>query len=158
MFGGRLRQQSALSKNVQQALPKEIQKGAHAKGESCQFKSRQSGSGLRERVEKGEIKTQHAVDSISSKGHIRGEQSSVGRWAHSRFQEAESDFVGKAQLCQRCKNPPQAQHPAPNMRVLHVHHKDRDKTNNKLTNLEVLCQSCHSKEHWEEKVRGGFAS
>ena len=33
------------------------------------------------------------------------------------------------------------------------HHKDRDRSNNKIDNLEVLCVSCHNKEHMSEKVR-----
>lgn len=28
-----------------------------------------------------------------------------------------------------------------------VHHKDRDRTNNKLENLELLCSRCHNLEH-----------
>lgn len=32
---------------------------------------------------------------------------------------------------------------------LHIHHKDHDKTNNALTNLEYLCPNCHSIEHWK---------
>lgn len=31
--------------------------------------------------------------------------------------------------------------------ILGVHHKDRDHTNNDLSNLEVLCPNCHSIEH-----------
>lgn len=30
---------------------------------------------------------------------------------------------------------------------LHVHHKDRDKSNGDLSNLEILCPSCHMSEH-----------
>lgn len=29
-----------------------------------------------------------------------------------------------------------------------VHHKDRDRSNNTLDNLEVLCPNCHALEHW----------
>ena len=28
-----------------------------------------------------------------------------------------------------------------------IHHKDRNRTNNSKDNLEVLCKSCHKKEH-----------
>jgi hypothetical protein len=31
--------------------------------------------------------------------------------------------------------------------ILGVHHKDRDRTNNQISNLEVLCPNCHSIEH-----------
>ncbi|RKX63962.1 MAG: hypothetical protein DRP42_07110 [Tenericutes bacterium] len=30
---------------------------------------------------------------------------------------------------------------------LHVHHLDKDRTNNQFNNLRLLCRSCHSKEH-----------
>lgn len=33
---------------------------------------------------------------------------------------------------------------------LHVHHKDRDPSNNSLDNLTVLCSSHHLKLHWRE--------
>lgn len=36
----------------------------------------------------------------------------------------------------------------------HRHHKDRDRSNNEPTNLEVLCTSCHTLEHAKERVRG----
>lgn len=29
-----------------------------------------------------------------------------------------------------------------------VHHKDRDRSNNDLSNLEILCPNCHAIEHW----------
>lgn len=33
---------------------------------------------------------------------------------------------------------------------LHVHHEDRDHTNNDPANLITLCSSCHLKLHWRE--------
>lgn len=33
---------------------------------------------------------------------------------------------------------------------LHVHHVDRDHTNNDPSNLRTLCSSCHMKLHWQE--------
>ena len=33
---------------------------------------------------------------------------------------------------------------------LHVHHRDKDVTNNSLSNLVTLCASCHLSHHWEE--------
>lgn len=38
-------------------------------------------------------------------------------------------------------------------RGLHVHHKDRDWTNDDATNLETLCNRCHGRLHWEEDQR-----
>lgn len=42
--------------------------------------------------------------------------------------------------CERCSY---SEHPE----ILGVHHKDRNRHNNDLTNLEVLCPICHSLEH-----------
>jgi 5-methylcytosine-specific restriction endonuclease McrA len=33
--------------------------------------------------------------------------------------------------------------------VLHVHHKDRDRANSSLSNLKILCPTCHEVEHFQ---------
>lgn len=33
--------------------------------------------------------------------------------------------------------------------ILIVHHKDRDRTHNKVENLELLCPNCHEHEHFQ---------
>ena len=38
--------------------------------------------------------------------------------------------------------------------ILGVHHKDRDRKNNDLSNLEVLCPNCHSIEHMKHTPHG----
>lgn len=40
------------------------------------------------------------------------------------------------------------------MRILGVHHKDRNHKNNDLENLEVLCPTCHSLEHLKHIAHG----
>ncbi|MDQ5893642.1 MAG: nuclease [Patescibacteria group bacterium] len=35
--------------------------------------------------------------------------------------------------------------------ILHIHHKDRDRSNNNLNNLELICPNCHFEEHYSEK-------
>lgn len=47
--------------------------------------------------------------------------------------------------CERCSNRSNIQYPR--------HHKDRNRANNTPENLEVLCHSCHNKEHMPEQVR-----
>lgn len=32
--------------------------------------------------------------------------------------------------------------------ILQVHHRDRNRDNNELENLELLCPNCHAKEHY----------
>lgn len=34
--------------------------------------------------------------------------------------------------------------------ILHVHHKDRNKNNNAISNLELICPNCHYEEHYLE--------
>ncbi len=35
--------------------------------------------------------------------------------------------------------------------ILQVHHKNKDRTNNELSNLELICPNCHYEEHLLEK-------
>lgn len=49
---------------------------------------------------------------------------------------------GMIKSCERCGFD---QYPE----ILGVHHKDRNRKNNELSNLEVLCANCHSIEHME---------
>lgn len=35
--------------------------------------------------------------------------------------------------------------------ILQVHHKDRDRSNNDISNLELLCPTCHDEEHFLAK-------
>jgi len=38
--------------------------------------------------------------------------------------------------------------------ILGIHHKDRNRHNNELSNLEVLCPNCHSMEHMKHVSHG----
>lgn len=38
--------------------------------------------------------------------------------------------------------------------ILNIHHRDRDRTNNKLENLMILCPTCHAVEHYQENKNG----
>lgn len=48
-------------------------------------------------------------------------------------------FVELPNLCNRCN--------VEDKEVLVVHHKDRNRNNNDISNLEILCANCHMKEH-----------
>jgi len=54
-------------------------------------------------------------------------------------------FKSKAEICERCGFDT---FPA----ILIVHHKDLDRSNNAIENLEVLCQNCHGIEHYLSKT------
>jgi hypothetical protein len=51
-------------------------------------------------------------------------------------------FAVKPKVCERCGYD---KHEA----GIIVHHKDRNRDNNDISNLEVLCAICHAIEHWE---------
>ncbi len=45
--------------------------------------------------------------------------------------------------CQRCSYS--------TIEILQVHHKDKNRNNNDLNNLELVCPNCHYEEHFLEK-------
>lgn len=58
-------------------------------------------------------------------------------FATARRQMAKRGLVEKCQRCGFEESP----------EILGVHHRDRDRRNNAMENLEVLCPNCHSMEH-----------
>ena len=61
----------------------------------------------------------------------------------------------RGKLCERCNYP--------KYQILEVHHKDRNRENNSLKNLALICPNCHAEEHlleksWlNKKYQGGVA-
>jgi len=57
--------------------------------------------------------------------------------------------LGKKPICERCKKIGEFSN------KIVVHHKNEDRTDNKIENLEVLCSVCHSNIHknWEKKCQ-----
>lgn len=53
-------------------------------------------------------------------------------------------FRNLPHLCSRCGY-------CKNKSVLQVHHKDEDRKNNEIYNLEILCPTCHVEFHQENK-------
>ncbi len=54
-------------------------------------------------------------------------------------------FAIKQKICERCSYDE-------NEAAIIVHHKDRNRMNDNINNLEVLCCNCHAIEHWGEKI------
>ncbi len=52
-------------------------------------------------------------------------------------------IAARGKVCERCG--------FDKVEILHVHHKNRDRTNNLLENLELICPNCHYTEHYLEK-------
>jgi hypothetical protein len=48
----------------------------------------------------------------------------------------------RGKVCERCGYA--------KVEILQVHHKDRNRNNNSLTNLELLCPNCHAEGHYLE--------
>lgn len=63
----------------------------------------------------------------------------TGTWVDYRSLGIDA-FGAKCQRCEYSRYP----------QVLQVHHKDRDRSNNKIDNLEVLCPTCHLEDHFIE--------
>ena len=49
----------------------------------------------------------------------------------------------RGEICERCGYP--------EFQILQAHHKDRNRENSDMSNLELICPNCHSKEHFLEK-------
>ena len=52
-------------------------------------------------------------------------------------------FAVKGEICERCGYTKKE--------ILNVHHKDKNKQNNDLKNLELLCPNCHAEKHYLER-------
>jgi hypothetical protein len=74
---------------------------------------------------------------------VSGDYPSVKSWMKRR---------NMLKSCIRCSYD---EHPE----ILVIHHADRDRRNNDLSNLEILCPNCHALEHYSENKKGwGHAS
>lgn len=67
-------------------------------------------------------------------------------WPEHYTDGSYGDYRKKVNLdsCSKCGY---SEHPE----ILQVHHKDRDRSNNNLDNLETLCPNCHMWEHYSNK-------
>lgn len=63
---------------------------------------------------------------------------------YSSYRDIVFKLHNKPKICERCgfdKDP-----------AIIVHHKDRNRSNNDISNLEVLCCNCHAIEHWGDHL------
>lgn len=61
---------------------------------------------------------------------------------HPNYKTGEATYrniIQEDSICERCG--------FDNIKALEVHHKDRNRHNNKRENLEILCANCHMIEH-----------
>jgi len=66
----------------------------------------------------------------------------IGKNGTSRVYRKKA-FNNKPAVCERCGFDQ-------NISSIIIHHKDKNRANNDLSNLEVLCANCHAIEHWGE--------
>ena len=52
-------------------------------------------------------------------------------------------FSERTKVCEKCGYD--------KYEILQIHHKDRNRDNNDLDNLELICPNCHAEEHYLEK-------
>jgi len=62
---------------------------------------------------------------------------------NSNYRTIAFRVYNKPQKCERCEY-------SVNEAAIIIHHKDRNRSNNDIDNLEVLCCNCHAIEHWGE--------
>lgn len=97
----------------------------------CSTKCRNRYISYQWRVRKGLIKK----PGVGSGGNQKGENNH--RYKNGIGTYSKRAFAHYGKKCSRCGS----------CKFLLVHHKDENRENNELSNLEVLCKSCHQKHH-----------
>jgi len=80
----------------------------------------------------------HFCNKTCSGLYRTGERS--GNWKGGSYSYRDAVFKDKEKECEECGYDEYPQ-------VIEVHHIDHDRTNNDVTNLKVLCPTCHRIEH-----------
>ncbi|MFW6282022.1 MAG: HNH endonuclease [bacterium] len=94
------------------------------------------GEEIKQKNKKEYIKKYHK-NNYKKKGYNqKGENNNSYKTGIGFFQRKKRDSMEEVK-CERCGS----------KENLLVHHKDRNRENNNLENLEMLCKSCHQKEH-----------
>lgn len=94
-------------------------------------------------TEKRNIKEQVVCSRACSNTYFRSGEN------NGNFRDSPNNYRNKAfkhysPVCIRCG--------FSNILALEVHHKDRDRSNNDLSNLETVCANCHTIEHKTHKA------
>lgn len=97
----------------------------------CSDKCRNAYISYQWRLKQGHFKK----PGVGSGGNQEGENNHQYKTGIGTYSKKGFEHYGK--ICNRCNS----------TKFLLVHHKDEDRTNNELKNLEVLCKSCHQKHH-----------
>ena len=90
-------------------------------------------------------KRYHKTKTLIGREHLRGENANGYKSGIGLYMNLAKEDGAKCERCDSTSN-------------LLVHHKDRNRENNDRDNLEILCKSCHQKEHMLRDTEGRFAS
>lgn len=106
----------------------------------CSNKCRNAYNAYKCAVKSGRIKK----PGVGSGGNQWGEKNHQYKNGIGSFSKKAFNYYGHQ--CNRCVSKDN----------LLVHHQDEDRTNNKLSNLEILCKRCHQNHHCIKDEQGKF--
>lgn len=82
---------------------------------------------------------------VGSEGNQRGERNN--QWKNGKTKFRETAFANYPHVCNRCET----------TESLLVHHRDENRLNNLVENLEILCKRCHQQHHTiKDKTTGKY--
>lgn len=117
-----------------------------ANRKTCSSKCSDAYRRQRARERAGQAKRTKVKHRNTGKGRGQDQRGSKNpTWSGGHTTYREIGFDNLVNLCNRCGS----------TRHLVVHHRDRDRSNPALDNLEILCRSCHLKEHAIRDQRTG---
>jgi predicted nucleic acid-binding Zn ribbon protein len=108
----------------------------------CSDRCRAAFNSHKSRVKHGLIK----VPNVGSGGNQWGKNNHQYKTGIGTYSKKAFDHYGR--ICNRCSSE----------KNLLVHHIDHNRSNNDLSNLEVLCKKCHQDHHCIRDVEGKFIS
>jgi len=106
----------------------------------CSTKCRNAYNSYKSRVKSGSIKK----PGVGSGGNQWGKDNHQYKTGIGIYSKRAFEYYGHQ--CNRC----------PKTTTLVVHHKDEDRSNNSIENLEVLCKGCHQNHHCIRDEQGKF--
>jgi hypothetical protein len=118
---------------------------------TCYYKAQNKNGSVTMKCKHCDVEFKASPSDIAKRKYCSKQCTSKGNhkeW-HPNFTTVRKAMLtrNKINKCERCGFDKYKQ-------ILGVHHKDRNRNNNKLSNLEVLCPNCHSIEHMKHITHG----
>jgi len=118
----------------------EIPVHKYSNAKYCSDKCRNAFVAYKHAVKIGKIK----LPGVGSGGAQEGKANHQFKTGIGTYSKKAFEYYGK--VCNRCSS----------VDKLLVHHKDENRANNSMNNLEVLCKSCHQNHHCVRDMLGKF--